>query len=86
MEEHSIRLRPGDVCVFYTDGVTEARHGDDEFGYERLLHTAVAAQRKTASAMMDDILQAVKAHADKPEYDDDITIVVVKWLGEPTYP
>lgn len=85
MEEHSIQLRPGDVCVFYTDGVTEARRGDDEFGYERLLQTVVAAQAKTASAMMEDILQSVKTHADKPEYDDDITIVVVKWLGEATH-
>lgn len=85
MEEYSIQLRPGDVCVFYTDGVTEARRGDDEFGYERLLQTVVAAQRKSASALLEDLLQSVKAHADKPENDDDVTIVVVKWLGDATH-
>ncbi len=85
MEEYSIRLRPGDVCVFYTDGVTEARRGDDEFGYERLLQTVAAARHKPASAVVKDILQSVEAHADKPESDDDVTIVVVKWLGDATH-
>ena len=81
MEESTIHLKPGDVCVFYTDGVTEARHGDDEFGYERLLQAVVASKQKSASAVKDDILHSVKAHADKEENDDDLTVVVVKWLG-----
>jgi serine phosphatase RsbU (regulator of sigma subunit) len=85
MEEYTIQLRAGDVCVFYTDGVTEARRGDDEYGYERLLQTVVSAQHQSASALKETILQSVKAHADKPENDDDITIVVVKWLGDATH-
>ncbi len=85
MEEYTIQLRAEDVCVFYTDGVTEARRGDDEYGYDRLLETVVSAPHLSASALKDTILQSVKAHADKPENDDDITIVVVKWLGDATH-
>ena len=81
MEESTIHLKAGDVCVFYTDGVTEARTGDDEFGYERLQQTVLASKHKSASALKVDILQTVKAHADKEENDDDLTVVVVKWHG-----
>ena len=31
-----VRLAPGDTLVFYTDGVTERRHGDDLFGQGRV--------------------------------------------------
>ncbi|MBI5472125.1 MAG: SpoIIE family protein phosphatase [Ignavibacteriae bacterium] len=82
IEERVIRLQPGDVCVFYTDGVTEARRGDDEFGYDRLLQTVVAAKQRSASELKDEILRTVKLHAEKEENDDDLTVVVVKWLGE----
>ena len=81
MEESTIHLKPGDVCVLYTDGVTEARAGDDEFGYERLLQTVATSKTLSASALKDHIVQTVKAHADKPENDDDLTVVVVKWRG-----
>ena len=37
-EQMSFPLEPGDVLVFYTDGVTEARNpGNDQYGLERLL-------------------------------------------------
>ena len=31
------QLQPGDRVLFYTDGVTEARHHDEQFGVERLI-------------------------------------------------
>jgi serine phosphatase RsbU (regulator of sigma subunit)/uncharacterized membrane protein YwzB len=95
MEEETIQLRPGDICVLYTDGVTEARpprtafasdgrlNEDDEFGYERLRDTIMAQREKSASQLKDEILRTVKAHAAKPEKDDDLTVVVLKWIGTP---
>lgn len=81
MEECSIQLRAGDICVFYTDGLTEARRGDDEFGYDRLLQAVVASKHKSASQLKDALLNTVRLHAEKEEYDDDLTVLVVKWLG-----
>jgi serine phosphatase RsbU (regulator of sigma subunit) len=81
IEECSITLCPGDVCVFYTDGVTEARRGDDEFGYERLRDAVLDSGSKSAMALKEDILGTVRSHVDQQAYDDDLTLVVLKWHG-----
>ncbi len=82
IEEQTLRLLPGDVCVFYTDGVTEARSGDEEYGYDRLRDTVVATKEKSAAALRDALFQSVKTYADKDENDDDLTLMVLKWLGD----
>ena len=37
--DHELQLLPGDTLVLYTDGVTEARGNEDQFGVERLLES-----------------------------------------------
>lgn len=81
IEEQSITLRDGDVCVLYTDGVTEARRGEDEFGYHRLLDIAVRERGRSAPQLKETILETVQAHTDHQINDDDLTIVVLKWKG-----
>lgn len=36
LTDTTVRLRPGDVLCLFTDGLVEARHGDDLFGCERV--------------------------------------------------
>jgi phosphoserine phosphatase RsbU/P len=79
--EHSIQLDAGDVCVLYTDGVTEAHVGDDEFGYDRLLEAATRSKHRSASEIKDDILATVKTFIDNQPNHDDLTLVVMKWRG-----
>ena len=81
MEEERVQLHDGDVCVFYTDGVTEARCGEDEFGYDRLLRTAERCRGKPATAIKEEILETVKTFIEHKANHDDLTIVVVKWCG-----
>jgi phosphoserine phosphatase RsbU/P len=81
IEEQTIVLDEDDLCIMYTDGVTEARRGDDEFGYDRLLEVAVRAHAQPAAAVKDEILESVKRHAAHETNDDDLTIVVLKWRG-----
>ncbi len=81
IEEQTIRLRPGDLCVLYTDGVTEAHRNGEEFGYERLRAAAGCADGRTAAGVKDDILLAVDAFIDHGAPHDDLTLVVVRWLG-----
>ena len=70
-------LRPGDAMVLYTDGVTEARGGADEFGEERLIDTLAASTATTAAGLADDVVQAVTDFS-SGHFRDDIAILVVR--------
>ena len=74
----SAELSPGDVLVFYTDGVTEAGNRlDEEFGMERLS----AAVRSGSSLSAEDLMSSIyNAAADfcRDDFNDDVTILVVK--------
>ncbi len=78
--EDEILLRDGDMAVFYTDGVTEARpESGEEFGYTRLEDVIARSGRKSALDMRDDIVLAVDTHMRHRPPEDDLTIVVLKW-------
>ena len=82
IEEETIQLREGDVCVLYTDGVTEARHGEEEFGYDRLMDIVVEVHQQSASEIKHHVLRTVKTFTDEQASHDDLTLVVLKWLGD----
>jgi len=84
LEETSLQLALGDVCIFYTDGITEARRGEEEFGYDRLLLAAQQSRTGSASMVKDHILDTVRSFTDHEASHDDLTVVVVKWLGHGT--
>jgi phosphoserine phosphatase RsbU/P len=79
--EEVIDLAPGDVCVLYTDGVTEARHGEDEFGYERLMDVVRIRRGLGAAGIKDAVLAAVDDFTEQRANEDDLTLVVLKWKG-----
>jgi serine phosphatase RsbU (regulator of sigma subunit) len=71
-------LIPGDVLVFYTDGVTEAGNRlGEEFGLERLSATVRQGSSLSAEDLM---IQIYNAAADfcADDFNDDVTILVVK--------
>ena len=71
-------LEPGDVLVFYTDGVTDAVGPSGErFGDERLLATLAAARGGSAHDVVAAIRDAVVAFQADAEPADDVTIVAV---------
>jgi sigma-B regulation protein RsbU (phosphoserine phosphatase) len=82
-EEVTVPLRPGDLLVFYTDGVTEAENEDGGmFGEERLSAVIEAAAGRPAGEVAGAIRDAVTTFAgDAPQFDD-ITIVVLRVTGE----
>jgi len=80
-EEETILVGPGDMIVVYSDGVTEAVNPHQElFGEARLAETIRAHRDAPASAMVDHIVAAVKAHAGTAPQMDDITLVVLRRL------
>jgi sigma-B regulation protein RsbU (phosphoserine phosphatase) len=53
------RLEPGDVLVLYTDGVTEARRGREEFGEERLRDLLSSCAGRAADEVAGTVEEAV---------------------------
>lgn len=76
-EPVDIVLAPGSAIVLYTDGVTEARSGDDFLGETGLLELVAASSRRSAGAIASTIEQGALAfQAGRPR--DDMAVVVVR--------
>jgi sigma-B regulation protein RsbU (phosphoserine phosphatase) len=79
LEELEIVVAPGDVLVFYTDGVTEAKDAQGRmFEEERLFRVAAANVEASAQQMAGSIVEAVRAFAGGTPPSDDLTLFVVK--------
>lgn len=70
------RLRPGDVLVLYTDGVTEARRDREEFGDERLRDLLASCAGQPASDIAGVVEDAVLDHQSRVARDDIAVLVV----------
>jgi sigma-B regulation protein RsbU (phosphoserine phosphatase) len=75
--EETTQLHAGDALVFYTDGVTEARRGREQFGDERLRETLGTCHGQSAAQIADAIESAVLDFGG-PEPSDDIAILVLR--------
>ena len=70
---------PGDVFVFYTDGITEAEDpSGDDFGRERLAATIRSAAGQKAEAVVSAVHDAVDAFRGPGPHGDDATVIVVR--------
>ncbi|MBU8932473.1 MAG: SpoIIE family protein phosphatase [candidate division Zixibacteria bacterium] len=78
-EERPVFLNPGEIVVFYTDGVTEVfdRSGE-QFGLDRLIELIKANRNKPAEEIQTITYKAVKAFAAPDHIFDDFTMVVLK--------
>lgn len=77
--ETSICLRPGDVLIFYTDGVVEAVNSAGEvFGFERLYELLAASTLRRPRSLTRQIVRAVRAFTGPTPQNDDITLVVLR--------
>ncbi|HWP82561.1 MAG TPA: GAF domain-containing SpoIIE family protein phosphatase [Bacteroidota bacterium] len=86
-EERIIRLKTGDICVFYTDGLAEARNSSGvELGYEGLLEIAKDVKPSSAHDIKQHIWSEVRNYMGGSTYTDDMTLVVIKWLGTSARP
>jgi sigma-B regulation protein RsbU (phosphoserine phosphatase) len=86
LEERQIDLAPGDLLVFYTDGITEAWNATDEmFGQERLRAIVSANACASAEEVCQAVLAALKDFAGNTPASDDITLLVVKRQNLPPF-
>jgi serine phosphatase RsbU (regulator of sigma subunit) len=76
-----VELDAGDLVVVYTDGLTEARRGEELYETDRLREVLDRHHQRRAADVLDAILESVRAFADRPL--DDLTVVVIKQLTRP---
>lgn len=82
LEEVNIDLEPGDLIVYYTDGLTEAENPKQEpYGEDRLAAAVAKNANLGAHALLEFILDDVEVFCDGQPPFDDVTIVVVKYSG-----
>ena len=78
--QERLELAPGDIYIFYTDGVIEALNSAEEmYGTERLKSViAEAPQDLSAEELIAYIFKDIQEFVQTAEQYDDITIVVVR--------
>lgn len=73
-------LLPGDILVFYTDGITECPHHltDEEFSLERLQQFVLRNRHRSAEEIVKGVFRAVSRFSGTADPQDDQTMVVIK--------
>jgi sigma-B regulation protein RsbU (phosphoserine phosphatase) len=77
-DERVLALEPGDVFVFATDGVTEARSANEDYGTERLRRLVESGASLPAQALGERILEDLDGFRGDLPLADDVTLVVVR--------
>ncbi|WP_434380143.1 PP2C family protein-serine/threonine phosphatase [Melittangium boletus] len=74
------QLRPGDLIVWYTDGLTECRDAREKpYGTQRLAAALQANAHLPAEALRDAILADARAHGAGRPAQDDVTVIVAEY-------
>jgi sigma-B regulation protein RsbU (phosphoserine phosphatase) len=77
----ALDLRPGDIIVLYTDGVTEDFNEKDEyFGEERFMDCVARHRSASAHEIQAALLSEIRKFSGSAPQSDDITLVVIRVL------
>ena len=80
-EERSIELASGDVLLFYTDGLTEARAPDGEmYGTDRVCMHLGALSHLSGQEIIDFLYNEIYEFTGSGTLQDDVSVVVLKIL------
>jgi sigma-B regulation protein RsbU (phosphoserine phosphatase) len=80
-EQGEADVRPGEVLVMYSDGVVEAANAAGaQFEEEGLLRVVLQHLQKPCTEIRDEVLRAVHEFMGEERAQDDITLVVARFL------
>jgi sigma-B regulation protein RsbU (phosphoserine phosphatase) len=78
-----LTLQRGETLFLFTDGVSEAMNpADEEFGEARLEAILKRAAPLSVGDLLEDVINAVRDFADSAPQSDDITCLVVRYVGD----
>jgi sigma-B regulation protein RsbU (phosphoserine phosphatase) len=79
LEEKTIPLLPGDLYLFFTDGITEAMNaGDDCFGESRLGELIQAHAHLPPDQLRERVLREIASFVGDAPQHDDMTMILLK--------
>lgn len=79
----TVQLEPGDILVFYTDGLIESENvAGEPYGEDRLIARLHALGSRPAAEILQQIIADVNAFRGLAPVFDDTTLVVVRYTGE----
>ena len=77
--ETSLRLDPGDLLLFYTDGISEPQNEYGEmYGEERLIEIVKRNANRSDAQIIKSVMTAVSDWTGSPELQDDMTILILR--------
>lgn len=82
LHEADAHLEPGDSLCLFTDGLVEARKGDDQFGTERVAGILRSLHAEPAAAVVDALEQEARGFRGG-DLTDDLAVVVLQVPGVP---
>jgi sigma-B regulation protein RsbU (phosphoserine phosphatase) len=81
-EELTFRTKPGDMFVFFSDGILDARNRDGEmFGRAGVNRVIAECGEQSPECVVTSLFKAVEEHAAGEEPFDDQTVVAIKVKG-----
>ncbi|MDF5109598.1 PP2C family protein-serine/threonine phosphatase, partial [Vibrio parahaemolyticus] len=79
---NQISLDEGDALWLYSDGLIEARQGEEMFSLQRLASSIKAVCTLPVEDQVGDVFKKVQSWHNEDEFDDDASLLQVKWHGE----
>ncbi len=77
--EEGIKIKPGQIYSFFSDGIIEAMNEKDElFGEEHLIEILKNKSNSKSAEIMENVWDEVKKFKGKAKPNDDMTMVIVK--------
>ena len=77
-EEDGFQMRPGDILVAYSDGITEPENDFGEFGEVRLMEVVARYRDQPLEVISNQVMLALDAWIGAEEQPDDITLVLAR--------
>jgi sigma-B regulation protein RsbU (phosphoserine phosphatase) len=82
-ESETVQLKPNDLVVIYSDGITEVMNiAGEEFGRERLVEAIKHCHGTRPEAVLEILLNAVGTFSRGAPQADDITVLILRYRGE----
>ena len=78
----SLRLGKGDMLFLFTDGLSEARCENEEYGIDRLMQLVASQSSYTAPALVSACINDLRRFAGATPGLDDVTLLAIRHAGE----